>query len=333
MGRLKGYVLSASTLACALGIGYVMQYGFGAPSPSRSAQAPMEVTEVVMTSSAVTAPRLVPDRNSSVMQPERDVQRAAAEPLILETNLPPDWRSRGTDARRDSVAPGFACAIDMQAEAAAAAMVLVSLSAPCHADERVTIHHQGMMFTEVMDGAGRLNLTVPALTENASIVAAFPNGEGAAATADVTSLSFYDRVVVQWKGDAGLQLHAREFTDAYFSEGHVWTGAAGDIAATVQGRGGFLTRLGRDDAPDGLLAEVYTFPTGTAKTEGDVLLSVEAEITGANCDTAVAAQTLELRGGDALRTQDLALEMPGCDAAGDFLVLKNLVDDLTIASR
>ncbi len=30
-------------------------------------------------------------------------------------------------------------------------MVALALSAPCHGGERVTIHHNGLMFTEVTD--------------------------------------------------------------------------------------------------------------------------------------------------------------------------------------
>jgi hypothetical protein len=78
---------------------------------------------------------------------------------------------------------------------------------------------------------------------------------------------------------------------------------------------------------------VYSFPTGTAKRGGEIALTVEAEVTEANCNTSVAAQTLEIRDAAGLRVRDLTLEMPQCDTTGDFLVLKNLVEDLTIAAR
>ena len=34
-----------------------------------------------------------------------------------------------------------------------------------------------------------------------------------------------------------------------------------------------------------------------------------------------------------LRVRDLSLSIPACDGVGDFLVLKNLVEDLKIAAR
>lgn len=148
---------------------------------------------------------------------------------------------------------------------------------------------------------------------------------------DVTSLSFYDRAAVQWKGDAGLQLHAREFGAAYFEPGHVWAENSGDLGTAARGEGGFLIRLGDAQAPEALLAEIYSFPSGTARQDGAVALTVEAEVTAQNCDRAVEAQTLEIREGSGLRVRDLVVEMPDCAATGDFLVLKNLVEDLNIA--
>ena len=228
---------------------------------------------------------------------------------------------------------GFSCDITMQALPAAAAMVDLILLAPCNASERVTIHHHGLMFTEVMQPDGSLGITVPAMAERATFVAAFDSGDGATAAVDVSSLSFYDRVAVQWKGEAGLQLHAREFTDTYFGESRVWAASAGDVANAARGEGGFLTRLGRTNTPGARIAEVYSFPSGTAQSGGDIALSVEAEITDFNCDQTLEAQSLEIRDAENLRIRELTLEMPGCDSVGDFLVLKNLIEDLKIASR
>ena len=67
--------------------------------------------------------------------------------------------------------------------------------------------------------------------------------------------------------------------------------------------------------------------------EGDVELSVEAEVTQNNCDRDVEAQTIQISAGGKPLVQDLVLAMPGCDATGDFLVLKNLVNDLKIARK
>jgi hypothetical protein len=189
------------------------------------------------------------------------------------------------------------------------------------------------MITERMQPDGTLRIELPALSEAATVMAEFDDGDGATATANISSLAFYDRVAVQWQGEAGLQLHAREYGSAYFEPGHVWAASAGDLGATARGESGFLVRLGREDSDEALLAEFYTFPTGTAVRPGDVLLSVEAEVTGGNCDKTVAAQTLQRPAGGSLKVHDLDLAIPDCNRVGDFLVLKNLIQDLKIAAR
>ena len=212
-------------------------------------------------------------------------------------------------------------------------MVRLTVTADCHPDERIAIHHNGMMFTEVTDTGGMVEVMVPALTEMAVFIAEFADGDGAVATTQVTSLPFYDRVVLQWADDVSFEIHAREFGAEYGSDGHVWSGAARDMTAAALGQGGFLTALGDADAFAPRLAQVYTFPTATAAQSGTVDLTVETEITAANCGRMIEAQALELRADGDLRTRDLSLNMPGCEAIGDFLVLNNLMDDLKIAAK
>jgi hypothetical protein len=328
MQRLNGYALGAATLILALGIGYVMQYGLGLPGATTAgADAPLTLTDIEPASSAVVAPTLPTDIVYEVARPDAAVQAVAATP---------DDAVVGGDSPilpLDLTEVKPACDVTLTASPVAGAMARLTLTAPCHKGDRVTIHHQGLMFTEVMTDAGTLQVTVPAFAEDAAYIASFANGDGATAMTEISSLPFYDRVAVQWRGEAGLQLHAREFEAAYFSDGHIWSAAKGDLAATARGERGFLVRLGREDMPDALVAEIYSFPTGTTKAAGDILLSVEAEVTSRNCGGTVEAQTLQLRDQQSLRVRNLALEMPVCGSVGDFLVLKNLLEDLTIAAR
>lgn len=295
MARIKTYLTGGGTLLCALGIGYFMQYGMNESAPMELPTGDIQVSGITMTSSA-GAP-------TDIIEPLPEV---AATPV---------------------------CDMTFDAMPSAGAMVLLTLEAPCKPGERLTVHHNGLMFTEVTDDAGRLSLSVPALGEKAHFIVSFLDGEGAATSAQVPTIDYYDRVVLQWRGESGLQLHAREFTKDYFGEGHVWAASAGDMTRTVQGEGGFMIRMGHDDSPEALMAEVYSFPVGTTAQSGEIALTVEAEVTDANCDALVEAQTLERRGGTGLRVQDLTLDMPVCETVGDFLVLKNLVEDMTIASN
>lgn len=229
--------------------------------------------------------------------------------------------------------PLLNCDASLTAEPVAAAMVDLTLTAPCLSGERVTIHHGGLKFTDVLGPDGSLELSVPALAEQAMFVVAFTNGDGAVARAEVSSLPFYDRVAVQWQGETGLEIHALEYGAGYGEEGHVWKGAPRDLTAVAAGEGGFITRLGNADLAEPMMVEVYTFPTAIAREGGQVALSLETEISAANCGREIAATSLTLKGEGEARVQDLTLSVPDCDATGEFLVLKNLFEDLTIARK
>lgn len=234
MARLGSYILGGATLACALGTGYVMQYGLGLPhSSTPPAEVQLEISSITPTSSAVVVPLVPVDQPMAEPLPD--------EPVVIKSAVETDFPV--ADLPKAPAETGFDCGIAMTADPIAGAMVNVTLTAPCNASDRVTLHHQGMMFSDVMQPDGTLSISIPALAEQAIFIASFASGDGAMATAEVSSLPFYDRVAVQWKGEAGLQLHAREFSADYFTEGHIWAASAGNLTAAAKGEGGFLTRL------------------------------------------------------------------------------------------
>jgi len=235
------------------------------------------------------------------------------------------------DMPAEQPSPAFGCEIAFSAETMAAAMVKLALFAPCMPNERFTVHHNGLIFATATDAGGKSSLTVPALNEKAVFIATFASGRSAVAQARVDSLEYYDRAVVQWSGAQGPQIHALEYGADYGDAGHVWDGSPRDLSIAAAGKGGFLTRLGDASLPEPRLAEVYTFPAGTALREGKVRLSLEVAVTKGNCGQDITAQALQKSGAKRLRVRELSLAMPGCDAAGDYLVLKNMFDNLSIA--
>ncbi len=332
MPRKKSLIMAGATLSVALAIGYVMQFGLGfggIQSQADSAQQDtQQVTDIELTSSAavrggLTASGLPRDVTANTTLPRLPLIMAAVDDTpVSDTALPIE-----TDS------PGFDCVVQMQATAIAGAMVELDISAPCLGTEPFTLHHNGLMFSDILQPDGKLTLEIPALAQHAVFIIAFNNGEGAVAQATVTSLPFYERVALQWKGDSGVQLHAHEFGAKYFGEGHIWQAAAGDLREAAQGKSGFLRTLGAESGADTLHAEIYSYPAATSGKSGIVGLSVEVEVTEANCGQEIEAQTLELRHSADLRVRDLSLTMPPCEAVGEFLVLKNLIEDLTIAAN
>ncbi len=83
----------------------------------------------------------------------------------------------------------------------------------------------------------------------------------------------------------------------------------------------------------GGVADVYTFPVGRMEPAGPVVMTVEVEVTEANCDTDIAGQLLQRGGAGEISSMDISFAVPGCDAVGDILVLKNLLQDLKVAAK
>ncbi|MBW4972902.1 hypothetical protein KZZ08_04700 [Roseovarius mucosus] len=324
MSKARRYITAGGTLACALGIGYFMQAGAQSPAqnataiPGPALEAPVEITQIELTSAGAVPPMAAPE---PVALPATPVTLAVAEDVPLTDTLP-----------EEEIAPSFACDYIMEARAQAAAMVEVTLSAPCQPNTNFTLHHNGMMFTAVTDDQGESTLTIPALAEAAVFIAAFEDGEGAISTATMDTLALYDRFVVQWRGGEVLHLHAFEYGAEFGGSGHVWANASEDMTRALKGEGGFLTSLGEPNLDQGLRAEVYTFPTGAMLQDGVVHFQVEAEVTDANCSRDFEAQSIAT-GAEGLVVQDIVLAMPDCEGIGDFLVLKNLFNDLKIASN
>ncbi|MHA6347268.1 translocase [Roseivivax sp. CAU 1761] len=348
MDRSRTYGLAFGTAICAFGIGYIMQFGLALPGASGPAT-PMQVTAVKDTAAMLPlqGPPLPPRTETQWAEVAAlPATGAAMIPLpypagamppaklsLASLESPRQAPARPVAAEREAAIAGPGCDVEMSATPLAGAMVRLEIAAPCHAGDRVTLHHGGLTVTETTDSEGALTLDMPALAEAAVFIASFGDAAGAVARTDVSSLPFYDRVVLQWQGGAALELHAREFGAAYFAPGHVWPEAPGSVEAAARGEGGFLTRLGDPDLPEPQLAQVYSFPSGTAKAAGAVALSVEAEIRDGICGTDIAAQTMALHGGAVEDVRDLLLAVPDCDSAGDFMVLKNLIADLKIAAR
>ncbi|MFV1498317.1 hypothetical protein VWY34_02010 [Phaeobacter sp. JH20_02] len=303
-------LMSAATLCSALAIGLVMQHADGGPQATAEAAVPAKGL-------AVAAVDNLPDLSTDGALQIEAISLTAATPA-----------SGGEGEARQAGRHDPETTCDMTAEAVASPMAEVRLTilSLCRPGERLTIHHNGMMFSSRLDDTGALTVQVPALSSTAVFIVEPKTGRGAVATTSVPDLNLVSRVVLQWAGNSGFELHAREFGAGYGSAGHVWRGA--DLTA---GRGS-VVQLGDASQLAPRLAEIYSVPRLGGDRSGVIDLTVEAEVTAINCGRDVSAQTLELRDGK-LRTRDLTLAMPDCAATGDFLVLNNLLETLKIAAN
>ena len=302
-----------------------MQHSVSPQNADAAVPAPSGVQTAAMEPARPAVIELTADLKTGSTMMLQDVKLTSASPDIQKPivalspeNLP--------EIPKDPEHSQSGCSIDATATIDDAANVILSVRAPCLRNERLTVHHKGMMFSEATDARGELDVTVPALSDKAVFIVDFDSGGAKVIMADVPGLQEFERVAVQWSGAAGLEIHAREFGAAYGEAGHAWSGAAQPTAGQV-------TRLGDPDGLAPRMAEIYTFPAGRSARSGVVTMSVEAEVTLANCGRDFEAQSFELRRDGTLRTHELTLAMPNCTTTGDFLVLNNLIDDLKIAAK
>lgn len=326
MSRKKKIMTAATTFCVALGIGFIMQYGDAVASR----------LQIAPDADTFIAADLVSPQQASLIA-SLAIPTAMAAPLNIPVPVRivalDDAASRLTDVTTIEAVPHLACAVSLGVTVLPLATVALAIDAPCQIDAPVTIHHQGMMFTVMTDGVGTRDILVPAMSQDAFFIASFADGAGAVASVSVPELVQFDRAALQWQGVDAVQLHALEFGAGYGGKGHIWAATEGVLDFVNPPSSGFLVRLGDDTRDVPLMAEIYTFPTGAVLRDGRVALSVEAEVTAANCGRDVNAQSIQFNPLSAPTAIDLTMTMPGCDAIGEFLVLKNMFRDLTIASK
>jgi hypothetical protein len=354
MSRKTEIMTAVGTLACAIGIGFVMQSGEGAelrygsgkvqhstvtPTPTNNGQ----INNIIPTSvpsATMEIPVLEPREDAQLALSEitltsADVQKIAPPPIPPAPAVPISAPEENIDEIPvvSDMSLASACAAMATAEPRAAAMVKLILTAPCAISQQVTIDHEGVAFSGMTKADGTLEISVPALAEQAAYTINLPDGESVEVVANVASFSLYGRIVLQSAMDTGVEIHVREFGADYGDSGHVWVGAPNDLTALSGNTGGYLTRYGTASAEGSGLAEVYTFPATMRRKTGAINLSVEAEVTAQNCGKDVSAMAIEVDGGTPLRVTDLLLSVPDCDAIGNYLVLNNLLQDLKVASN
>jgi len=269
-------------------------------------------------------------------------QDAASQPgpAPVEANLPrrvaaldEGYAAPRTDAQKFNQY-GLRCETSLSAEpAGAGGIVTLRLDAPCQPYARVVVYHDALRFAARSDSSGALSVDMPALRSEAAFLVSLPDGSSVSAVANVPEAAEYERAALQWQGRSALHIHAFEYGAEYGEAGHVWAEAPSAPEAGAEGRGGFLLRLGDAELPQPMMAEVYSFPRDTSRRDGTVRLSVEAEVTTETCAHEIEAETLQPGLGGGMTPAALTLYMPGCEAVGEYLVLKNLLQDMKIASN
>ncbi|MCF1708136.1 hypothetical protein L0V05_04805 [Tabrizicola sp. J26] len=308
--RYKRIVRIAVVIGIAIGSGHVVQSN--TPASQQTARDAKPIPKDIVQLSAE-----LPKSNSMVEPGIGDelpliVPGNTQQPLVLPPMALPEPEARSEFSSPD-------CETRLDVAVVAGAMLDISLSSPCHADQRVVLRHAALTVTYRTNAAGILAASLPAMTESADVTALFHDGTSAVATVNVPEADAYRRFGVQWLGAQAFQVNAFEDGADFGDPGHISAANPGKPDNRLLPRHGFLSVLGNDQVPAPLLAEIYTFPTGAS----EVPVLVEAAVTRETCNRDLVGELLEAGRGE-VTTTDLAVSMPGCDAIGQYLELKNL---------
>ncbi|MCB1358680.1 MAG: hypothetical protein KDK53_20040 [Maritimibacter sp.] len=307
-----------------------------APRPSRLDE-PVTVTAAV---DPAPMPEAAPEAGPRV----EEVTRAASDPLLTITEPAPERADESVFASAtdtvempspETIAPATpemaGCDVDVTGTARPGAILQIDVTAPCNSGEQVAFNHAGLKFSEQLGPDGSLTVEVPAMTGTARVSLGFPDGSDRNIEVTVPDIEAFDRIAVIWQGATGLQLHAFEGGADYDDKGHLWADTPGAREAAVAGTGGFMTMLG--STANGFAADVYTYPAALSEAGSEPEVSIEAQVMENTCGSKIEGWILRSGTGKEPLVEPLTMTVPGCDAVGEFLVLKNLPVALKIARK
>lgn len=327
MDLKRRIALSAALIAVGLGAGQFVQTRAASQHRQASLTAEPKPTAITPLSAGANAGAAMPGvmpKIDPIIAPSNEPTKAPVKPAgatIITQSAP-------VVAAPVQVADA-ACTQSLDLVVEPSAMLGVTLSAPCHKGERVVLKHGGLAITAQASATGSVFMTLPAMEKMAKVTAQFADGKTAEAQIAVPELVQFRRFGVQWLADDAFQVHAFEGGADYGMQGHI---SAADPHVPLGGapaKGGFLTLLGDSTVKLPMQAQIYTYP---AAQDAKVDVVVEAAVTTATCGRELLGETLTSFDGESMVT-DLTMAMPGCDAAGDILVLKNLVPEMKVAAN
>ncbi len=273
---------------------------------------------------------LAEDSGPAVHMPPKidQVTRAQSQPVLFVSDPAAILPEANTIPETPAVAE---CEAGFTAMAAPGAMVDLTLEAPCYAGQVVDIFHAGMRFSSRLDQSGLMQASVPALEEDAFFNAMFTDGHIESTNILMLTASDYQRVALFWQGETGFTLYALENNALYGSAGHVSVTSPFSPAYSIAEARGFLTKLGQIE--QGYSAIIYSYPAMLTDSGAGPEISIQAEVLAGTCDSKIMATILRSNGMSTLEALPLTMAVPGCDAVGEYLVLKNLPQSLRIAAR
>ncbi len=330
MSRLKTVKTVTSTLMIAVTLGFLVQYGETTPAVGvgEDGETYNKVPRSLMLSTNAQGQAVfgVPNKVMVPVDHAANLQQVVSVDVVYtEMNVPE------MGAIMAMPIPG--CDTTLSAVREPAAMVALTVTAPCSEGQAFTVSHSGIQVAGNTDSDGVALVRVPALMTNAEFNVTFDNVLKATTEIFVPELRNFDRAVLQWMTRDNMRLHALENGAQIGDPGHVWSASLHSATDTQQGKNGFVVYLGDAEAEIPFQAEVYTFPEGQMNRDGGVDLLVGVTVTEDNCSREVDAMTIQTNAGQTLIKTDISVKMPSCDQVGQVAMLQDKFTDLTLVSN
>ncbi|MFN7002353.1 MAG: hypothetical protein ACK4NW_02845 [Roseinatronobacter sp.] len=213
-----------------------------------------------------------------------------------------------------SSADALDCTPRLMAQDTIDALIELSVTAPCHTNERLVISHADLAFSAFTNGAGTFSAFLPALNETAKIDVFLGDDVFLQAEVAVPDVHAHYRVVLQWTGDAGFGLHAYHGEAGFGSEGHLHALKPFDASLDEA----FLISLGERHGPEPMLAEVYSIPAGLAEISR---IELELQFQAQECGQEVSAFVLQTGAGIVTDVKEASFATPPCPAEDGFVLM------------
>ncbi|MEP3345101.1 MAG: hypothetical protein ABJN34_14285 [Litoreibacter sp.] len=204
---------------------------------------------------------------------------------------------------------GTACGPSMTMNAAIDAMLVVNIFAPCLPYDMIRFEHEGLSFTVPMPMTGELTMLLPALSESADVHAHLSDGTTLSASTDVPDAVNFARVALQWSGADPGEL----------------------VAKAPKVLDGSVVHLGQSMDADGAVLHVFSSRIDEVTSGGVVRFSMRAPVTSENCAVEHETRVRRRVPGEPVSAYDMTLKGPGCEAVGESLELKNVLQDLKLS--
>lgn len=203
---------------------------------------------------------------------------------------------------------GFPCTATMRVIPADNAMLNVTISVPCKPNHVVALTFEGLSIDLTLSMTGEARIEIPALAYENTIDVVIDKQTSLSATATTPDLGSFVRVALGWSDASSPTLGGK-------APRHL------PIDVTTLGDG------------TGRIAQVLSHHVDPEARKGVIRLGMTLPVTLKNCATAQSGHVVQYLPGLPQLRYGLTLAPAGCDQVGRNLELKNILQDLKLASN